>query len=251
MDTIGEVGWLSVVILLELLTVLLVLRLHGALWQSAISRNVLVWTTAPGVIVHELSHALTGVLFGHKITEVSLFNPRSDAAQLGYVSFRYDPGSSIQTIGVAVAAVAPLIVGIAGALYLSCHYFALSVAQLWSMDKVPDFTEVSHFALDAWGGAIQTATPIKMLAVYLSWAILIHCCPSNQDLKNTFQGLLLVLLCGVAGYLFVPGDTLIALNWLAGKGIAVLTIVIILLLPFFISSLFLLLVQACLSPPRA
>lgn len=57
-----------------------------------------IYITAPGVMIHELSHAFFCILFRHKIVEMKLFSPEEDGT-LGYVNHRYNPDNKFQRIG--------------------------------------------------------------------------------------------------------------------------------------------------------
>lgn len=57
-----------------------------------------IYITAPGVMIHELSHAFFCVLFRHKVVEMKLFSPEEDGT-LGYVNHSYNPASRFHRIG--------------------------------------------------------------------------------------------------------------------------------------------------------
>ena len=65
---------------------------------SLFGLNGYIYLTAPGVMIHELSHAFFCLLFHHKISEMKIFAPEKDGT-LGYVSHTYNPRSSFQRIG--------------------------------------------------------------------------------------------------------------------------------------------------------
>ena len=66
-----------------------------------------VYLTAPGVMIHELSHALFCIIFRHKILDMELFNPREDGT-LGYVNHAWNPKSLYQRIGNLLIGTGPI-----------------------------------------------------------------------------------------------------------------------------------------------
>jgi len=70
-----------------------------------------VWFTAIGTAIHELGHAIFCVIFGHRITDICLFNPKGET--LGYVSHSYNPRSIYQNVGNFFISTGPLWLGTA------------------------------------------------------------------------------------------------------------------------------------------
>ncbi len=70
--------------------------------------SILIYATALGTVIHELSHALFCIIFKHKITNISLFNPDPDGT-LGYVEHAYNIKSSYQMAGNFFIGIAPIV----------------------------------------------------------------------------------------------------------------------------------------------
>ncbi len=107
------------------------------------------WMNAPGVILHELSHAFVVLLFapfGFRITSIALFrikpvaqrgpNGRSmrsngrQSLQLGEVQYVRPPGRFISYVGDGLSAIAPLFGGIIAVAFL---YWVATGYNLWDI----------------------------------------------------------------------------------------------------------------------
>ena len=100
---------------------LLIQFLSGRLRErlaAAFGMRIFAFVTAPGVAVHELSHAAACIIFGHRISEMRLFSPQDDGT-LGYVIHTYEPSCTYQRIGNFFIGTAPIVGGVSTLAILS------------------------------------------------------------------------------------------------------------------------------------
>lgn len=87
----------------------------------------------PGTVVHEGSHVIACVLFGHRIERVRWFDAQATDGALGSVEHSYDPSSAYQRVGTIAIGLSPLLVG-AAVILLAAHWLlgvpAVAVAEL-------------------------------------------------------------------------------------------------------------------------
>ena len=163
-----------------------------------------------GTPVHEASHALMCLLFGHRITEIKFFQLNSLDGTLGYVHHAYNPRNLYQKAGCFFIGVAPVLVGaliLAGLLYL----------------LLPDlFSGVSaeiaavYFAEDVGAsfGHIWQAF-VLMFSYIVTWQwwvflligsfIALHMTLSKEDVKGALSGIVAYL------FIFLVVDVVLAL----------------------------------------
>jgi hypothetical protein len=172
------------------------------------------WLNAPGVMIHELSHALTVVLFmpfGFRITSITLFriqplikrsssgqiarSGRPQSLQLGEVQYIRPKGHFMSYVGDGLSGVAPLI---GGTLAFILLYWVATGYSLWD------------FPFDVNTHQLRILRPdwpwwTLLFAPYLILTITSELWPSRQDWYNArwfviALGLLLIILLVLLWY---------------------------------------------------
>ena len=172
------------------------------IFSSKLSRYAYLSTAVIGTPIHELSHAVACLIFGHKINEIKLFTLNGNGS-LGYVSHSYNPRSIYHQIGGFFIAIAPFIT----ALVICLNAFDMSSihSRILSASNIIDIVIiVSQESLNLVLNSAQT--PKQVLTLLLVSIVCFHCIPSNSDFKNAGKGavyLLVTLAIFVGAALFI------------------------------------------------
>lgn len=151
-----------------------------------------------GTPIHELSHALFCLIFGHKITEIKLFQINSDDGTLGYVKHSYNPKNVYQRIGNFFIGVAPILV-ISALLYLIAWLlmpkFVDELNVLAASVNYADFGDVFGYV---WAIIQSFFTDITTwqwwVFVVIGIFLALHMTLSGADIKGALGGLLFLLI---------------------------------------------------------
>lgn len=95
------------------LAVSLCRRLFVSMLGGGFGRGVVLATSIVGTPVHELGHAVMCLLFGHRITAMSLWQPRSPDGNLGYVTHVYRKRNLYHILGNLFIGIGPIFSGLA------------------------------------------------------------------------------------------------------------------------------------------
>lgn len=144
-------------------------------WCAVFGHKSIYLTGWIGTPIHEISHVLMCIIFGHKVEEVSLFKPEPDSGVLGYVVHRYDPKSFYQSVGCLFIGMAPLF----GNIVLALTIYNIAINN-------PEFL-----------GHQLTWLPIS----YIIFSLVMHAAPSPADLRGSMTGVatIVVILLPVIG----------------------------------------------------
>jgi len=156
-------------------------------------------TGAIGTPLHECAHALFCVIFGHKITEIKLFQINSADGTLGYVNHSYNPKNIYHKIGNFFIGVAPIIV-ISAVLYLLAWWLLPSfVAEISGSFNISDF--VSNIG-NVFTSLFSVLQSFFFCALSWQWWVFLivgiflalHMTLSKADIKGALSGILFLLI---------------------------------------------------------
>ena len=159
-----------------------------------------------GTPVHELSHAVFCLVFGHRITDIKLFRPNAHDGSLGYVTHTYNSKNFYQRVGNLFIGAGPVILGaliIYGLMYLLLPNSA-------SIMKASNGLQIAHVRELGiyWQSILLTGqTMLEQLFspenftqisfwifLYISASIASHMELSPADLKSMMKGLMALKL---------------------------------------------------------
>lgn len=175
--------------------------------------KILLFTGVVGTPIHELSHALMCIIFGHKIVEIKLYQPDSDDGTLGYVNHSFNARNIYHQIGNFFIGVAPIVCG-SGVLLLLMYllvpdvYFEV-IAELQFISVLSaDFFDPSTYAayLDLFWEIISDIFDFTNSGNIFWWIFIVlalmissHMELSTADIKGSIRG-----------FLFLAGMLLVA-----------------------------------------
>ncbi|SFC23418.1 metalloprotease family protein [Clostridium uliginosum] len=198
-------------------------------FQKSFAWKAVAITAIIGVPIHEISHAIFCVLFGHKINKIVLIQKRDENGVLGYVNHGYNPNSIYQQIGNFFIGIAPIFGGISVIIALMytiipktyIEFITISMNNL-HITKINDVALMG--ILDSYINLIKIifsiknfANPYFILFLFLAICISSHISLSSADIKGASKGLfiifLIILVLNVLGFSkFVIAESILKYN---------------------------------------
>lgn len=189
---IGQVLWQTILFLLigvlPWIAVALVMQLLSNSIRKSLAKifgiQGYIYLTAPGVMIHEIGHAIFCLIFRHKIVEMKLFSPEEDGT-LGYVNHSYNPNSFYQRIGNFFIGTGPI-------------WFGVAVLSLISWLLLPNEMQISNFfSLNFWGRWQS------YIWLYLALTISSHITLSPPDFAGSVDGGIAIMATALMGFLLL------------------------------------------------
>lgn len=174
--------------------------------QRSFGRKALMITGFIGVPVHELSHAIIAILFGHKVFKIKLLQMPDENGTMGYVRHSYNELSIYQQIGNFFIGIAPIFGGITSIVFLM-HFtlpnaynnfinILISNFHFTTLNKV-----IIEGILNSYGGMIRIIFSLKnfqnpsfYIFLFVAISISSHISLSYADIKGASIGLIFIFM---------------------------------------------------------
>jgi hypothetical protein len=183
--------------------------------QRGFGGKAVMLTGIIGVPIHELSHAIFALLFGHKITEIKLLQKPDGNGVMGYVQHSYNQNSIYQQIGNFFIGVAPIFGGVISIITLMRFIIPQAYNRFISiLTRSLQITELNKSTIDgiisSYEGLIKSIfsfnnfqNPYFYLFLFMAICISSHISLSSADIKGASRGLgiifLIILLLNIFG----------------------------------------------------
>lgn len=174
--------------------------------QMSFGSKAVIITGFIGVPIHELSHAIFSLLFGHQITEIKLLQRPDERGVMGYVKHSYNPSSIYQQIGNFFIGIAPIFGGVISIIALM--YFIIPESYNQFINILSNNLAVTTLnknviegMLNSYGELIKTIFTLKnfqdpyfFLFLFIGVSISSHISLSTADIKGAAKGLLIIFV---------------------------------------------------------
>ena len=193
----------SAVFLILMMILYFIQHQYCQIAQQQFGRKVIWISAIIGTPIHELSHAILCVIFGHKISEIALFRPGQDGT-LGFVIHHYNPRNPWHIIGNFFIGIAPIFGGTL-VLALGTYFILPNGQQLLTQLNATPFIHLSDVSVQGVMDLLQhlfntleksaVQSPLLFaLWFYLVAAVSLHLSPSTVDIKGGIVGFLLFIV---------------------------------------------------------
>lgn len=191
--------------------------------------NAVMITGCIGVPIHELSHALLALLFGHSITEVKLLQKPDANGTLGYVRHSYNTKNIYQQVGNFFIGIAPIFGGLISLIVLMKlllpnsydEFIKITISNLnISNLNIEVITSILHSYYKLIATIFTYSNfknPMFYLFLFLAICISSHISLSRADVKGASKGLvvifILIFILNMIGFTnFISASSIIKYN---------------------------------------
>ena len=175
-------------------------------FQRSFGNKSIMITGFIGVPIHELSHAIFALIFGHKITEIKLFQKPDISGVMGYVKHSYSKNSVYQQVGNFFIGVAPILGGILSIVTLMRVIIPEAYSKfIGIIETALKVTILNKITID---GIISSylelikdifslenfKNPYFYIFIFVAMCISSHISLSNEDIKGASRGLGIIFI---------------------------------------------------------
>lgn len=238
-------------------------RLVLYLMGPGAGRGVVIGTSFIGTPIHELSHAIMCLIFGHKIQKIVLWQPSSYDGTLGYVSHTYHPRNLYHKLGNLFIGIGPIFGGMGVILLMMSLCFPVTLdgyfASVSGMVRTGEgvgnifleglkilpqmFKEFSFSAVPAW---------IRILALIVMLSVSLHINLSTADIKGAATAIPIYLVLALIPTIIISlvgraamGRTREALQIYSATMFALFTLVFVFVLFQILIALVIYMIRRC------
>lgn len=183
------------------LSLMLLSYLSGKL-LNAIGRPLTMILGFLFVPLHELSHLIMALCFGHKILAVKFYTPSPADGRLGYVQTSYRR-SLLTPLALLLIGMAPLLIG--SAVMVGVTYFWMpKIYQYISTVDIGSPSDWFFVVLECFEILITSPWFISVPWVVFALSLIVFSVPSSADIKGCKSALLLLVACFVVAGIVSP-----------------------------------------------
>lgn len=224
--TLLETGYLIGVILLIGLLLGFLRKYTLRNFQRSFGSKILMITGVIGVPIHEMSHAVIALLFGHKITKVKLLQKPDENGVMGYVSHSYNQNNLYQQAGNFFIGIAPIF----GATFSIMALMRFIIPQAFRdyMEILGNSLQVSEINKEFLGGLAVSyygllkvifsqknfQNPYFYLFLFLCICIASHISLSRADIKGAAKGLFAIFFILLVINIFDISHNIMTVNFI-------------------------------------
>ncbi len=176
-------------------------RLFVKLVGGTFGHKAIMTTAIIGTPVHEIGHAIMCLIFGHRITEMKLYEPDEQTGVLGYVSHTYNPRNWYQQFGNLFIGLGPIFSGLG--VITAVLFLAFPDAKDTFFDSAFQMAEngdnvfsIMFSNMDLTFNMLREDNEwwIKLIGIVVIFSVIMHINLSPADIKGSIPGLLMYIV---------------------------------------------------------
>jgi hypothetical protein len=179
---------LIVLILLPLFVYVGSVASINRLVRKELSSSLFKWSGVIGTTAHEFNHLLMCIICFLKVKRVSFFKPTEDGS-LGFVEYSFNPRSLRHRLSQVLVGYAPLYLGAIMVFLLTKSLLGVSVLEFGSSSYMDNYIYCLILIRDG----LYNDLLISLIWLVVTFCVMTHSLPSDQDIKGSFFGVILML----------------------------------------------------------